>query len=44
MKKVGLVNWAIFLLLSFIWGSSFVLMKEGLVGLTSYQVASLQAP
>ena len=42
MKKVGLVNWAIFLLLSFIWGSSFVLMKEGLIGLTSYQVASLR--
>ncbi|MBL0145608.1 MAG: DMT family transporter [Chitinophagaceae bacterium] len=42
MQKQGLLNWGIFLLLSFIWGSSFILMKEGLIGLTSYQVASLR--
>jgi drug/metabolite transporter (DMT)-like permease len=42
MQKQGILNWAIFLLLSFIWGSSFILMKEGLIGLTSYQVASLR--
>jgi drug/metabolite transporter (DMT)-like permease len=42
LKKDILVNWAIFIGLSFIWGSSFILMKEGLVGLTSYQVASLR--
>jgi drug/metabolite transporter (DMT)-like permease len=42
MQKIGLLNWAIFLLLSFIWGSSFILMKEGLIGLSSYQVASLR--
>ena len=29
-------------MLSFIWGSSFVLIKEGLVGLTALQVASLR--
>lgn len=29
-------------MLSVIWGSSFVLMKEGLVNLTAYQVASLR--
>ena len=29
-------------MLSLIWGSSFVLMKEGLVNLSAYQVASLR--
>jgi drug/metabolite transporter (DMT)-like permease len=38
----GLLNWIIFILLSLIWGSSFVLMKEGLVNLSAYQVASLR--
>lgn len=42
MQKQSVLNWAIFILLSFIWGSSFILMKEGLIGLTSYQVASLR--
>lgn len=37
-----LVNWIIFIVLSFIWGSSFILMKEGLVTLTAFQVASLR--
>lgn len=37
-----LINWLIFSTLSFIWGSSFILMKEGLVHLTAYQVASLR--
>lgn len=35
-------KWLLFLLLSLIWGSSFVLMKIGLQQLTSYQVASLR--
>jgi drug/metabolite transporter (DMT)-like permease len=35
-------NWFLFVMLSFIWGSSFVLMKEGLVKLTAFQVASLR--
>jgi drug/metabolite transporter (DMT)-like permease len=35
-------NWFLFVLLSIIWGSSFILMKEGMVGLSSYQVASLR--
>lgn len=35
-------NWFIFIILSFIWGSSFVLIKEGLVGLTALQVASFR--
>ncbi len=38
----GLVNWLIFITLSIIWGSSFILMKEGLVNLSAYQVASLR--
>ncbi len=36
------LNWFIFIALSIIWGSSFVLMKEGLIHLSAYQVASLR--
>lgn len=35
-------NIFIFITLSFIWGSSFILMKKGLVALTAYQVASIR--
>jgi drug/metabolite transporter (DMT)-like permease len=35
-------NWFIFIVLSLIWGSSFILMMKGLVSLTAYQVASLR--
>ncbi len=35
-------NWIIFLLLSLIWGSSFILMKQGLKGLSAFEVASLR--
>lgn len=35
-------NWILFVLLSVIWGSSFILMKKGLIGLTEYQVASVR--
>ena len=38
----NVINWAIFTALSFIWGSSFVLMQEGLIALNSFQVASLR--
>ncbi len=38
----GFFNWFIFIALSVIWGSSFVLMKEGLKNLSAYQVASLR--
>ena len=38
----GFLNWFIFIVLSVIWGSSFVLMKEGLLHLSAYQVASLR--
>jgi drug/metabolite transporter (DMT)-like permease len=36
------LNWLIFIALSIIWGSSFVLMKEGLHSLSAFQVASLR--
>jgi drug/metabolite transporter (DMT)-like permease len=38
----GFLNWLIFIILSFIWGSSFIMMKEGLLHLSPYQVASLR--
>ena len=42
MKK-SLVNWLIFVTLSIIWGSSFILMKIGLDNhLSPYQVAALR--
>ena len=37
-----LINWGIFCLLCLIWGSSFVLMKEGMNVLSPYQVASIR--
>jgi drug/metabolite transporter (DMT)-like permease len=37
-----LINWLLFIALAIIWGSSFILMKEGLVSLDPYQVASLR--
>jgi len=40
--KNNLFNWVIFILLSFIWGSSFILMKEGLKSLSAFQVASIR--
>ncbi|HKP32680.1 MAG TPA: DMT family transporter [Chitinophagaceae bacterium] len=36
------MNWTIFILLSFVWGSSFILMKIGMNRLTPYQVASVR--
>ena len=41
LRKNGL-NWLLFIVLSFIWGSSFILMKEGLQSLSAYQVASVR--
>ncbi|MBK7884469.1 MAG: DMT family transporter [Chitinophagaceae bacterium] len=35
-------NWFIFIVLSFVWGSSFSLMKIGLEHLSPYQVAALR--
>jgi len=36
------INWAIFVLLCFIWGSSFILMKVSQKGLTGSQIAALR--
>jgi drug/metabolite transporter (DMT)-like permease len=35
-------NWSIFVLLCFIWGSSFILMKVSIEGLTGAQIAGLR--
>ena len=42
ISKNTIINWGLFIVLSFIWGSSFILMKEGLKALTAYQVAALR--
>ncbi len=36
------IKWLYLLILSLIWGSSFILIKKGLVGLTAYQVGALR--
>ena len=36
------MNWFLFSILTLIWGSSFILMKEGLVKLSAYQVAAMR--
>lgn len=35
-------SWMLFIALSFIWGSSFILMKEGLKALTALEVAAIR--
>jgi drug/metabolite transporter (DMT)-like permease len=35
-------NWILFIILSIIWGSSFILMKIGMEHLSAYQVASIR--
>ena len=42
MKNKTLAAWLILILLSFIWGSSFILMKKGLEVYSPTQVASLR--
>jgi drug/metabolite transporter (DMT)-like permease len=37
-----LISWSIFILLCFIWGSSFILMKVSKEGLTAAQIAALR--
>ena len=36
------MKWLLYILLCLIWGSSFILMKEGLVSLTAYEVAAIR--
>ncbi|MDZ7877456.1 MAG: DMT family transporter [Saprospiraceae bacterium] len=40
--KNQLINWGLFLTITVIWGSSFILMKEGLVEMTAFQVAAMR--
>src|SRR5688572_2178490 len=37
-----LINWTLFLVLVVIWGSSFILMKEGMRALSASQVAAIR--
>ncbi len=36
------MKWILYIILCLIWGSSFILMKEGLVSLTAYEVAAIR--
>ena len=40
--KTTFINWLLFIILSLIWGSSFMLMKEGMNVLLPYHVASIR--
>ena len=42
MQNRKLVNWGIFILLSLIWGSSFILMKVSKQGLNGIQIGALR--
>lgn len=42
MKKPKFINWFIFIILSLIWGSAFILMKESSRFLDGWQVASVR--
>jgi drug/metabolite transporter (DMT)-like permease len=41
-SNVKLLNWLLFVTLSVIWGSSFVLMKQSMKALSPYQVAAIR--
>src|SRR5688572_18960999 len=42
MKKGMVLNWLLFVLLSFIWGSSFILMKIGKEALNGFQIGAIR--
>jgi drug/metabolite transporter (DMT)-like permease len=42
MKREKIINWIIFIVLSVIWGSSFVLMKETSKQLNGWQIGSIR--
>jgi drug/metabolite transporter (DMT)-like permease len=42
MQDSKIFNWLLFLILCLVWGSSFILMKEGLQQLSPYEVAALR--
>ena len=39
MNKNSILNWTLLLILSIIWGSSFILMKKGLIGFNYLEVS-----
>jgi drug/metabolite transporter (DMT)-like permease len=41
-RNAAFFHWLLFLALCIIWGSSFILMKEGMKSLNAYQVASIR--
>lgn len=41
-EKIPLKAWGLLILLSLIWGSSFILIKKGLLGLTPLEVGSIR--
>src|SRR5687768_5602399 len=41
-KSDAMLKWLLFFALTVIWGSAFILMKEGMKALTPYQVASIR--
>ncbi|MEM9338329.1 MAG: DMT family transporter [Bacteroidota bacterium] len=42
MQRPSLLAWILLIILALIWGSSFILIKKGLVGLSSQEVGSLR--
>lgn len=42
MQKTPALAWVLLFLLAFIWGSSFILIKKGLIGLAPEEVGSLR--
>jgi len=42
MSRNSLINWGVFILLSIIWGSAFIVMKESARELNGYQIASVR--
>lgn len=42
MSREKIINWAVFVLLSFIWGSSFILMKASAETLNGWQIGSVR--
>ncbi|MDQ3682477.1 MAG: DMT family transporter [Bacteroidota bacterium] len=42
MKREKIINWIIFIVLSVIWGSSFILMKESSKELNGWQIGSIR--
>lgn len=41
-KSTKALNWLILIILAFIWGTSFILIKKGLESFNSFQIASLR--